>query len=227
MERLIRVIDTETTGLDETARLIEVAAVDWRPDCSELAFASFVAAPGPIPAAAKAIHHITEAMLDGAPTWADVMPQLIGAPIYAAHNADFDKRFVPELTVAPWICTRKVALRAIEDAPSYSLQVLRYHLDLGLPAEAGEVPHRAIYDAWTCERLLAWFFAQGWTAQKMVAVSKEPAVLRRIPFSKHRNKAFADIDDGWLDWAVSSCEDAEVKHTARMEIARRRGELVT
>ena len=224
MDQLIRIVDVETTGLSETDQAVEIAAVDWRPEGSSTYLSELVKPGISIPATASAVHHITDADVTEAPSRAEVATRLLGAPIYAAYNAAFDRQFLSELEGGFWICLRKVALRAVVDAPAYGLQVLRYHLALSEPPEeAGRLAHRALYDAWTAERLLSFLHGTGWSARDMVKVSREPAVLRRIPIGKHRGKGFDEIDDGWLEWAVKSVDDEEIRYTAQLELDRRAG----
>src|SRR5687768_15668327 len=126
---LLVVLDTETTGTEaETDSLLEVAWValgrdgeySWEPNTS---YSTFVEFDGIIPATAKAVHHIDESEVkpggDALPRSA-VISDLLAAEephiMYAAHNAPFDRGFLPELT-CPWIDTYRCALHLIPDAP--------------------------------------------------------------------------------------------------------------
>jgi len=97
-------VDTETTGfkIAEGARLLEVAVVpivDGRVRTEE-AWASFVQPGRPIPPDATKVHGITDAMVAGAPSAADVGRRLRAAcadlPL-VFHNAPFDLPFLIEL----------------------------------------------------------------------------------------------------------------------------------
>ncbi len=59
-------IDTETTGLDKDAEVIEISIVDW--DGSVL-FTSLVKPPRAIPLDAQRVHHIKDADFASAPAW--------------------------------------------------------------------------------------------------------------------------------------------------------------
>ena len=106
---LLRVIDTETTGLEggpET--VVEIASVDIVDGviCNPM---SDLVKPGvAIGFEAMAIHHITEDMVEGAPLLSEVIGRYLGADAYVAHNAKFDKSKLPQID-APWICTAKLA----------------------------------------------------------------------------------------------------------------------
>ena len=93
----IAVIDTETTGIDADARIVEIAAVVVRGGevtsrwCRRLN-------PGiPIPEGASAVHGIHDADVADAPLFGDVageLAQFVAACHPAAFNAPFDRRII-------------------------------------------------------------------------------------------------------------------------------------
>src|SRR5262245_39667003 len=90
------VIDTETTGLDPAeARIVEIAAIRivvGRLSADEI-FQSLVSPGVSIPATATAIHHIDDAKVAEAPSFAKVWPALvdfIGEAVVIGHNIGFD-----------------------------------------------------------------------------------------------------------------------------------------
>lgn len=89
-------MDTETTGLDRDAEIIEIAVVDTY---GKVILQSFVKPGKPIPADAVAIHGITNEMVQGAPSWPilwqSLRSLLIGRPI-GLYNADFDLRLMQQ-----------------------------------------------------------------------------------------------------------------------------------
>ena len=93
-------LDTETTGIQNTAEIIEVGLVDA--DGSTL-FQSLVRPRRPVPADATRIHGITDAMLASAPTWLQVWPQLdtlLRGRQVGAYNAEFDLRMLQQTHLA-------------------------------------------------------------------------------------------------------------------------------
>jgi DNA polymerase-3 subunit epsilon len=87
-------LDTETTGLGPRDEIIEVCLLD--PD-GQVQFESLVRPTGPIPMDAVGLHGITDAMVEAAPHWADVWPQLrdsMKSRSIAVYNADFDARLL-------------------------------------------------------------------------------------------------------------------------------------
>jgi len=87
-------LDTETTGLDSGAQIIEVCVVDH--DGSVLV-SSLARPEGPIPADAMRIHGITDEMVRDAPTWTEVWPKVeavLSGRYVGVYNADFDLRMM-------------------------------------------------------------------------------------------------------------------------------------
>jgi len=91
------VFDTETTGREHNSRIVEIAAARVRlSDGLVESMWSQLVNPGvAIPREATAVHHITDAMVRGMPTAAQVLPTFLGACVnrglpLVAHNAVFD-----------------------------------------------------------------------------------------------------------------------------------------
>ena len=104
------VLDTETTGLDNTAEVCQVAVVDG--PTGQLVFNELVRPGQSIPAAASRVHGITDATVANSPRWPDLYPRFVelvtGQPL-AIYNAAYDWRVIsqssrcyglPELTAA-------------------------------------------------------------------------------------------------------------------------------
>ncbi|HEC0486945.1 TPA: 3'-5' exonuclease [Pseudomonas aeruginosa] len=94
------ILDTETTGLDEQAEIVEIAVVA----CSgETLFRTFVKPTKPIPAGVTEIHGITDAMVADAPTWPAVQAALLqileGRQLVIWH-ADYDLRLIEQSAAA-------------------------------------------------------------------------------------------------------------------------------
>ncbi len=87
-------LDTETTGLESTDEIIEIAIVD---SSGQVIFESFVRPQKPIPASATAINNITNTMVANSPSWAEIWPiirnHLSNHPI-GMYNAEFDVRMI-------------------------------------------------------------------------------------------------------------------------------------
>ncbi len=89
-------LDTETTGLDKNAEIVEISVLDT--DGSVL-FESLVRPSQPIPSVVSRIHHITDRMVATAPTWPVIWltlrPHLVSRTI-VIYNEDFDVRMMQQ-----------------------------------------------------------------------------------------------------------------------------------
>ncbi|HCM1848021.1 TPA: 3'-5' exonuclease [Salmonella enterica subsp. diarizonae serovar 16:z10:e,n,x,z15] len=93
-------LDTETTGLDDTAQALEIGLVNSR---GETIFETRLKPTVSIDPAAAAVHGISEAELADAPSWPDIAPQLqyhTGRRPLVIFNADFDTRILAQTAAA-------------------------------------------------------------------------------------------------------------------------------
>jgi DNA polymerase III epsilon subunit-like protein len=227
------VVDVETTGVDPAVdRVVEVACVLMRIDRELDTFSTLIDPGRPIPAIASAIHHITDRHVRGAPSLAEVQPQIdarCAGSIVVAHNARFDLGFLPFLAHRPMLCSMRLAMRVLPDAPNFKNQVLRYHLDVDATLNEGAIAHRALGDAQVTGRILSILLqrhlAAGGTddAEQLVREVAAPRRLAALPFGRHRGVAIESVPADYLRWldreSLSASRDA--RFTARRELERR------
>ena len=97
--RDVLIVDTETTGLDGTAEIIEIAMLDTT---GEPHFEALALPAGRVPAAAAAVHGLTREALEagGARPWpaihGAVVERLLEARYVLAWNAPFDRRMLQQ-----------------------------------------------------------------------------------------------------------------------------------
>jgi len=233
----IMVVDTETTGIDEEAKLLEIGAIgmsapsyfhteamghevietDSFIHASSLAFCE-----ADIPPEVSAIHHITKDMVQESPDPAaavlDVKRISVDAPepdYIVAHNADFDMRFLkdyfpPDQKI---ICTYKVALVLYPDAPNHKNATLFYYLGL---RSRSETPDDEWFEKMSLHRALpdalltAFVFREMaglLDLESMVKISSRPGLLPRCTFGKHHGKKWEDIPKSYLDWVLGNIKD--------------------
>lgn len=226
---IARVVDFETTGTqdDEAAEIIEMAFSDVNVDGAFLVpgceWQSFCSPFGPIPPQTRAVHHITDDELAGAPQCRELWGEFVenDPPSYlVAHNAKFEQHFTPDFGI-PWICTYKVARVVWPDAPGHSNQCLRYWLGLELDAERASPPHRALPDTYVTAHILCRLLEHK-TADEMVTISKYPALLKIMNFGKHKGMTFQDAPDDYLVWIRDKSDlDEDTKFTAKYWLKKR------
>lgn len=225
----IYVLDTETTGIDpDKDRVVEVAAVEVAVEIGGggnvvTGWSSFVDPGIPIPPEASAIHHIIDADVAGAPHLGRAVDVVLGlnwqdrVDIVAAHNARFDRSFLPPLKDKRWIDTWRCALHVWPDAPNHKNMTLRYWLGIDLPRDGA---HRALADAIVTANLLCRLLKER-SVDDLIKLSTKAAVLRKVTFGKHAGKLWADVPTDYLQWGSKQEFDPDVKHTIKHELARR------
>ncbi|MFU2317832.1 exodeoxyribonuclease X [Rahnella sp. PCH160] len=211
-----RVIDTETTSIP--GGVVEVASVDIVNGeiCNPMS--DFVKPPEPISFEAMALHHITEEMVADAPLIDDVIDKYLGADIYVAHNAAFDREKLPQIT-APWICTLKLA-RKLWPEGGHGNQYLRYAKDINPYVPEGLYPHRALYDCYVTAAILLRMNKEArWTISQMREITNSPSLLYIMKFGKHKDQTFADIGANhpeYFRWCLSNMDlNEDQKFTMR------------
>lgn len=112
-------IDTETTGLDRDAEVVEISIVD---SGGSLLFSSLVKPLTPIPADVQRIHGITNAMVASAPAWPVIWPRVrsfLFGRVVGAYNAPFDLKMMQQSHTRyrlPW----RETLNMLDILPLYS-----------------------------------------------------------------------------------------------------------
>lgn len=88
------ILDTETTGLDSKAEIIEISIIDC---AGNVLLDTLVKPTAPIPDDATRIHGITKEMVANAPTWPMIVDQfkaIISGRKLVIYNADYDLRMI-------------------------------------------------------------------------------------------------------------------------------------
>ncbi|TIU02367.1 MAG: DNA polymerase III subunit epsilon [Mesorhizobium sp.] len=222
---LIRVVDTETTGLDDPAEMVEAGWTDVRLFPTGWAIESGPHArlvnPGiPITFPAMAVHHITEEMAGGgmAPDEARALITA-GADILCAHNVEFDSRFIRGHNL-PWVCTLKGARTAWPELQSHKNGSIRYERGLCLDDERTEPSHRAGPDTWVTAHILLDLLKL-YPVETLIEMSTKPVLLLKVDFGEHAGKRWSEVPMKYLNWILNLSkmpEDpkkADVVFTAR------------
>jgi len=221
-------LDTETTGNGEDDRLCQLAFKSENGIAVNELFN-----PGrPISVEAMSVHHITNDMVKDKPpfnhseTWEKLRNILDDDDnILAAHNAVFDVDMLKKEEIIPQkhICTLKMARYLDKDGviPKYSLQYLRYYLDLNVKANA----HDALGDLLVLEALFQRIYAKAsdefgeGATDKMIEISMNPMLLKRMPFGKHKGMKMEEVPVDYLQWLSTTDIDGDMEYTVRHYLA--------
>jgi exodeoxyribonuclease X len=142
-------VDVETTGIHGTAAVVEVAVQLVEAGRVLRSYESLVHPGCAIPPFATAIHGIDDAMVRDRPRLTELVGELVdlsdGATL-VAHNAAFDRRFLPFLAHRPSVCSWRLATRVVPEAPNHKNQTLGKLFGVRDRGLRGRRPHRALAD---------------------------------------------------------------------------------
>jgi DNA polymerase III subunit epsilon len=160
-------LDTETTGLGSSARVIEVAVVTFEGGepvgaWSRLLYPENVDWENEGVKKALEVNRITREQLQGQPTFEEILPDLLvelSHDVYVAHNATFDMRMLnaelqrvsrPALSPRLTICTKNLASHLNKTTEGNRLQDVAPRWGIKQASA-----HRAVVDALVCGQVLA------------------------------------------------------------------------
>ena len=226
----IRSVDFETTDrVEEKAKgkpvgIIEIGWTDIDGNTGEVSKPeSRLVNPGlSIAPEARAVHHISEAMLVDAmypdEALAILMAGMEPGDLFCAHNASFEKTFFSG-GVCAWICTMICAKHLWDEAPGYSNQTLRYWLNLEDEFKWPDLtmpPHRAGPDSYVTAHILSRMIILKHPSS-LIQLTNTPVLQKLVRFGQNYGQLWSDMDRGFLNWCVNDARhiDPEAKHTAR------------
>ena len=238
------ILDTETTGVGETDRLIQLGyIVLGKPSEKVEVHNEFCSTDVEIGLGAMETHHITPDMILNKPKCVDMtaykrLVELNSQDNYMIiHNAPFDlgmlekEGFVNQMQL---IDTLRCAKHLYMDEDAHRLQYLRYSLELYKDEEAeaqklGVVikAHDAIGDV-----LILKLFMSALTKkvketypnenpiQKLVELTKQPVYMNKpLRFGKNKGKTIEDLvisDRGYIDWMRKNMDlDEDMQYTIK------------
>lgn len=217
-EKLI-FIDTETTGVDEKARLIQCCYSAPEEGCEPSFNTELFKNPDDVPIdyGAMAVSHITPEMVADKPyffgsPYETELSRLLQERIMVAHNATFDKRIIEKdgvmVKYSP-ICTKTLAQHLLPEQEKHNLQYLRYAL--GIYKHDGVSSESALaHDAEGDVRVMIELFKvlhdkliekhpelkDDWKAalKKMCELSITPVLIKKFTFGKFKGMK---VGDAW------------------------------
>ncbi len=206
-------VDCETTGLDpKVDRLVEIAVHRFINGQPIQLFQRIVDPGVPIPPSASAVHFLTDYDVEGTARPQEALEDLatfVSDSVVVAHNAPFDRSFLPTIGHLRWACSMRLARHIWPTAPSFKNQVLRFLLNLSHPALTGRPAHRAAADA----MVTGLIFERG--VRAFVALRPDGTILDlldyiRAPLSiagfdygyEYRGWPIHEIPSQYLEWVV-------------------------
>ena len=228
------ILDTETTGTDETDRIIQLGYVVLGGKEIEV-HNEFCSTDVPIHFAAMEVHGITPEMIEGKakctdlPAYKRLLELNTPQNYMIIHNAPFDLKmlekegFNVQMKV---IDTLRVAKHIMPDEDAHRLQYFRYKMDLykeeqkeadalGIEVKA----HDAIGDVLVLKLFLSKLrkavqeqFPEENPVEKMVDLTNTPILVKTFRFGKHKGKTLEEVaheDSGYLRWMLKNMENLD------------------
>ncbi|MCD6189958.1 MAG: 3'-5' exoribonuclease [Sulfurimonas sp.] len=221
-------IDIETTGLEREDKICSIALIIV--DEKEISYKYELVNEGKkIPPQASSIHHITNEMIKEKSAFKEgeiykfLQENSNDKNTLIAHNIKFDLEKLSSAGVT-WkgdlIDTLRVTKHLIPECEFFSLQVLRYELQLyrdeeKLKDELGIKDalsaHNALSDALVV-KLLFNSLEELASLDKMKELSFKNVLLQKFDFGKHSGKYIEEVamnDRGYLEWMLHSVSDLD------------------
>jgi DNA polymerase-3 subunit epsilon/exodeoxyribonuclease X len=228
------ILDTETTGVGENDRIIQLGYIVLGAKEIEV-YNEFYSSDVPISFGAMEVHGITQEMIDtkGRPQESKAYKRLqelnTDENFMIIHNAPFDLGMLEKEgfeTKMKVIDTLRVAKHVLPDEEAHRLQYFRYKMGLykdekkeadalGIEVKA----HDAIGDVLVLKLFLsklkeavASVFPDENPVEKMVDLTNTPILVKSFKFGKYKGKTLQEVassDAGYLRWMLSSMENLD------------------
>ncbi len=228
------ILDTETTGVTEEDRVIQLGYMVLGAKEIEV-HNEFCSSDIPIKYAAMEIHGITEEMLEGKPlcqetsAYKRLLELNTNENYMIIHNAPFDLGMLEKEgfnTQMKVIDTLRVAKHILPDEDAHRLQYFRYKMGLykdeqkeadalGIEVKA----HDAIGDVLVLKLLLSKLrvavqaeFPNENPVEKMVDLTNTPIMVKSFRFGKYKGKTLEEVareDAGYLRWMLTGMENLD------------------
>jgi DNA polymerase-3 subunit epsilon len=223
-------LDCETTGLDaKNDRIIEIALHKFTFSETLLTYETLIDPQIVISEESKAIHHISDEMVQGKPKVEEILPlifQMIERHIIVGHGIQMDISFLIEsakrfnipcpLESVRIIDTLRLA-RLYGESPTNSLERLRQHFNI-----EEEGAHRAMNDVVVNIDVFKYLSANFKTTEQMLERLKSPILLKNMPLGKYKGRPFSEVPAHYLSWAVRADFDQDLIFSVKSELNKRK-----
>ena len=169
------VVDLETRNVEPcSGAVIEIGIVQMEDGKIVGEWGTLVRPSGPVGDWVSRLTGITDAMVAGAPAFAEIAPkvaELLRGRVFVAHNVSFDWRMLrgemPGLPArTPRLCTVRMGRALVPESPRHSLDALCGFLGIEIGRH-----HRALDDARAAAEILATLLkrdgAEKWVASQL------------------------------------------------------------
>lgn len=212
-------LDLETTGVEHTDKICSVGLVAKENE-QVVVLSDIVNEGKKIASQSSAIHHITNEMVVGKPSFCEsqtynfLQKHNKEENFLVVHNAKF---IVEKLASSGFlfkgeiIDTQRVTKHLIEECELFSLQYLRYELQLYKSERSGIIAHDALSDAYVIMQLFEYLLELTGMEQ-MQKLSFESVFLQKIDFGKYKGEYIEEImmkDRGYLEWLLRKADDLD------------------
>ena len=240
------ILDTETTGVDEEDRIIQLSYLVTDMDGKILEMHDdLCTAPLPTKFESMAIHGITPEMLEGKPVCVDTKAfarlNELNTPenILVIQNAEFDEAMLAKegfTSQMKLIDTYRILRKKYPLDTPHGLQYKRYQLglykrepeiieELGVEVRA----HDALGDVVVLKLFLDHLLADGQDRDEMIALCAEPIMLDIMTFGKHKGKTFEEIalnDRNSLQYMIDTFDlDGDLRYTMEKIMADTKSQI--
>lgn len=217
----IFVTDTETAAM--AGPIIDLALIEIDENLDIIGtYESLVDPQVPIAPAAQVVHGISQAMVEDAPTMAELLER-DGNPfgvesgiVVIGHNVQFDCRMLAQANLLPEDYTKVCTLRMArnmwpdlnEERENHKLGTLAIMFGL----ETGPA-HRAMGDAVTCLNLLRYMAKDVNSFEELMTLGTRTLSLEtKIGFGKHKGMKLKDLPTSYVDWLCKQSDmDPDLK----------------
>jgi len=221
-------IDLETTGLESEDKICSVAIIAIEKE--EIIYKyEFINEGKKITTNASSIHHITKEMIKDKPTFQEseiyefLKQNNSEENTLIAHNIKFNLEKLSSAGLF-WrgdiIDTLRVTKHLIPECEFFSLQVLRYELQLYKEEEREcekcgikgvLIAHDALSDALVVKLLFSYLLELS-SLEKMKELSLKNVLLEKFNFGKYKGKYIEEVfmkDRGYLKWMLENISDLD------------------
>lgn len=208
-------LDTETTGLDDPIKVVELAMVKLDDQLNVLETHDTLVCPGrPINEGAWGVHGISDDMVANEKPLDECFPEWLAPDeeaVVIGHNCQFDLKLVGyKLNLVGQICTLSLARQHVHGCVNHKLGTVRDFL--GLP-KLDE--HRALGDTLTSIAILKYIMGTtGLTLSTLVKRQAKPRMILMMPWGKFKGRLITDIEPSYRDWLLDKGNlDPDLRYT--------------